>query len=66
MKTRKNQYEMWREKALPEDVQCRADGFANADESADGCERAFRAGWKAYALLSPTFEGSPCGMEVKE
>lgn len=56
MKTRKNQYEMWREKALPEDVQRRADGFANADESADGCERAFRAGWILRKMMETRWD----------
>lgn len=56
MRKRKNQYEKWREKKLPKDVQAEVDGFANADKSADGFERAFRAGWKAYKMLAPTFE----------
>ena len=63
---RRNAYEKWRDKKYPKETQRLIDGFAGADKTADETERAFRAGWKAYALLSPTFEGSPCGMEVKE
>ena len=60
---RRNAYEKWRDKKYPKETQRLIDGFAGADGTADETERAFRAGWKAYALLSPTFEGSPCGKE---
>ena len=53
---KRNSYEKWRDKKLPKKIQAAVDGFANADESADGRERAFRAGWMAYKTLAPTFE----------
>jgi hypothetical protein len=55
---RRNAYEKWRDKKYPKETQRLIDGFAGAGGTADETERAFRAGWKAYALLSPTFEGS--------
>ena len=57
MKTRKNQYEKWRDKKLPKAMQEKIDSFANAPDVAEENERIFRAGWMAYCLLSPTFEG---------
>lgn len=56
MRKRRNKYEMWRDKKLPKDIQRQVDSFAGAPLDADGYERAFRAGWAAYALTHPIWE----------
>lgn len=53
---KRSAYEKWRDKKLPKKIQAEVDGFANGPLSADERERAFRAGWLAYKLLSPLFE----------
>ena len=53
---KRNAYEKWRDKKLPKNIQAAVDGFANSPLLADERERAFRAGWMAYKLLSPLFE----------
>lgn len=53
---KRSAYEKWRDKKLPKDVQLRADGFANADESADGRERAFRAGWIIREMMESRWD----------
>lgn len=54
-------FQKWRDKKLPKEMQERIDSFANAPVGADELERVFRAGWMAYCLLSPTFEGNQLG-----
>ena len=55
---RRSAFQKWRDKKFPKQMQERIDGFANAPDVADERERLFRAGWMAYCLLSPTFEGN--------
>lgn len=58
---RRSAFQKWRDKKFPKEIQAKIDGFANAPDEADECERLFRAGWMAYCLLSPTFEGNQKG-----
>ena len=58
---RRNAFQKWRDKKFPKEMQAKIDGFANAPDVADELERVFRAGWMAYCLLSPTFEGNQKG-----
>jgi hypothetical protein len=55
---RRSAFQKWRDKKFPKEIQAKIDGFANAPDVADELERVFRAGWMAYCLLSPTFEGN--------